>query len=89
MRYKLEDGTIINDPSYIMPDQWVDDRVAEKIREKYSINLECKMLRLGVNNPFNQDFIDYNKYVEECRSWGKAQKQMYADRRLNILEETL
>jgi hypothetical protein len=41
-----------------------------KIREKYSVNDEIKLIRLGASD----DFTAYNDYVETCRAWGVAAK---------------
>jgi hypothetical protein len=47
--------------------------VVEKIRLKYSINDEIKLLRIGASKkPIA--FDEYNKYAEECRAWGEAEK---------------
>lgn len=53
-------------------DDLIDDQVVEKIREKYSVNDEIKMLRLAPS----AETAAWNEYVEECRAWGKAQKEM-------------
>jgi hypothetical protein len=50
--------------------QLIDERVVMKIREKYSVNDEIKLIRLGASD----DFTDYNDYVETCRAWGTAAK---------------
>lgn len=56
----------------------IDRQVVAKIRERYpDENEEFKMLRLGILNPQNEEFIAYNQYVEECRAWGREQKQKY------------
>ena len=53
----------------------IDKQVVDKIREKYDENEEMKMLRLGVLNPQDENFIAYDKYVEECREWGRKEKE--------------
>lgn len=50
--------------------QLIDERVVMKIREKYSVNDEIKLIRLGASD----DFTAYNDYVEMCRAWGAAAK---------------
>ena len=50
--------------------QLIDERVVMKIREKYSVNDEIKLLRLGASD----DFTAYNDYIETCRAWGAAAK---------------
>lgn len=52
----------------------IDAAVVAKIRERYDANEELKMLRLGITDPENADFATYNAYVEECRAWGRSQK---------------
>lgn len=75
-----ETQEIISDPMYIMPDQWVNDRVVERIRTKYPLPEESKCLRLGVSDVNHPEFVAYNTYVEECRQWGKDQKAIYCER---------
>ena len=48
----------------------IDIRVVEKIRARYAIEDEIKLLRTGPSDSFNQ----WNAYVEECRAWGRAEK---------------
>ena len=50
--------------------QLIDERVVMTIREKYSVNDEIKLIRLGASD----DFTAYNDYVETCRAWGTAAK---------------
>lgn len=49
----------------------INDRVVERIRERYSVNDEIKMLRIGPS----EETEAYNDYVEECRAWGRAEKE--------------
>ena len=48
----------------------INQRVVEKIREKYSEDDEFKMLRLA---PSDESAL-YNDYVEECRALGRKEK---------------
>jgi hypothetical protein len=48
----------------------VNAQVVQKIRERYSINDEIKLLRLG--DSAEKDM--WVKYVEECRAWGVKEK---------------
>ena len=73
-------GELINDSTYIMPDQWVNDRVVDRIRVIYPLSEELRNQRLGISDINNPDFVDYNTHVEICRQWGKDQKAMYAER---------
>ena len=50
--------------------QLINDRVVSKIRERYSVNDELKLLRIGLS----EESTAYNDYVEECRDWGRAAK---------------
>lgn len=50
--------------------QLINERVVMKIRERYSVNDEIKLIRLGAPD----DFTAYNDYVETCRAWGAAAK---------------
>lgn len=45
----------------------INQRVVERIRERYSVNDELKMHRIGPT----QEFLDY---VEKCVAWGRAEK---------------
>jgi hypothetical protein len=49
----------------------INDRVVERIRERYSVNDEIKMLRIGPT----PETEAYNDWVEECRAWGRAEKE--------------
>lgn len=55
----------INSPQY----ENIRARVVDKIRQRYSINDEIKMLRIG-----GTESEAYNTYVEECRTWGRSEK---------------
>lgn len=71
----LLDVTPTEPPAPVITEADIDAEVVAKIRERYDINEECKMLRLGVINPENAEFVAYNTYVEECRAWGQSQKE--------------
>ncbi len=94
-QYKLKDGTIINEPGYIMPDSWVDDRVAEKIKEKYNandremflVNAVKKANGKNISAKKQKEFDDFDVWREECIAWGQSQKAIYAERKANVLEE--
>jgi len=49
----------------------INDRVVAKIRERYSLDDEIKLLRIGPSDETSA----YNAYVEECRAWGRAAKE--------------
>ena len=48
----------------------INDRVVAKIRERYNLNDEIKLLRIGLS----EESKVYNDYVEECRDWGRGEK---------------
>jgi hypothetical protein len=92
--YKLKDGTIVSDPQWIMSDEWVKDRVAEKINEAYKKDEQDKLNRLAnakslgltVSDIDYQAFLAFHNFAEAQRNWGQEQKDMYAERRLNVAE---
>lgn len=48
----------------------IDQRVADRIAEAYSLTDEIKLLRTAPS----AEFEAYNAFVEDCRAWGRAQK---------------
>ena len=71
-KYKnVETGKIIdpNNPSPPTHEE-INEMVVEKIREKYDVNEEFKMINLGITNPENADYVAYRTYVQECVDWG-------------------
>ena len=51
--------------------QLINERVVAKIREIYSLNDELKMIRLSPS----EESTAYDDYVEECRAWGRGEKE--------------
>lgn len=49
----------------------INQRVVEMIRDRYSVDDELKMLRLAPSD----ESTAYNDYVEECRAWGRQEKE--------------
>jgi hypothetical protein len=49
----------------------INERVVTRIRDRYSINDEIKMHRIGPS----PETEAYNDWVEECRAWGRAEKE--------------
>jgi hypothetical protein len=49
----------------------INDRVVAKIRERYGLNDEIKLLRIGLS----EESSAYNDYAEECRAWGRGEKE--------------
>ena len=50
--------------------QLINNRVVQRIRERYSVDDELKMLRITPSD----ESAAYGEYVEECRQWGREQK---------------
>lgn len=48
----------------------INTQVVAKIRERYSVDDEIKMLRLAPS----QETTEWNDYVEHCRQWGREEK---------------
>ena len=48
----------------------IDLQVVEKIRSRYSVSDEIKLLRTAPS----AEATVWNAYVEECRAWGKVEK---------------
>ena len=61
------DAIIAASPAY----RSINGRVVDMIRARYSVNDEIKMLRTGPT----KESEAYNDYVEECRAWGRAEKE--------------
>ena len=75
----------VTDSYFIMPDSWVNTRVVEKIRQRYSVEEEIKLNRLANvalkdSQPVPAEFDEYNLYVEQCRDWGNQMKALFAER---------
>lgn len=51
-------------------------RVVDKIRERYDLNEEIKLLRTALAATIDPD---YNAYVEGCRTWGDEEKKKLVD----------
>ena len=58
----------------ILEDKIIDKKIIAKIRQRYSIDQECEMLRLGILDVNNAEFQAYNSYVETCLGWGSEKK---------------
>jgi len=50
----------------------INQRVVARIREKYDLNDELKMLRLGALA--GADYDDYKIWCEACRTWGREER---------------
>ena len=58
----------------ILEDKIIDKKIIAKIRQRYSIDQECEMLRLGILDVNNAEFQAYNTFVETCLNWGSEKK---------------
>ena len=58
----------------ILEDKIIDKKIIAKIRQRYSIDQECEMLRLGILDVNNTEFQSYNSFVETCLNWGSEKK---------------
>ena len=58
----------------ILEDKIIDKKIIAKIRQRYSIDQECEMLRLGILDVNNTEFQAYNTFVETCLGWGSEKK---------------
>ena len=74
------DGKIWVDNKKQITTKEIDAMVVEKIRERYSINDECKILRMGIANKKNTLFKEYNEYVEKCCAWGQKEKERLGEK---------
>lgn len=45
--------------------------VNKLVKQKYSDSEEFAILRKSVGNPYNAEYIEYNAYVEDCKSKAK------------------
>ena len=58
----------------ILEDKVIDKKIIAKIRQRYSIDQECEMLRLGILDVNNTEFQAYNTFVKTCLGWGSEKK---------------
>ncbi len=55
--------------------QLIKKRITDKIREKYSLEEELKIIRNMINDKEKEKFTDYNNFVEACIAEGKVKKE--------------
>ena len=58
----------------ILEDKVIDKKIIAKIRQRYSIDQECEMLRLGILDVNHAEFQAYNTFVKTCLGWGSEKK---------------
>ena len=67
----IVDVVILESPKPAPPThEEINAKIVVKIREKYDINEEFKMINLGIADPTNEDYITYREYVQSCIEWG-------------------
>lgn len=49
---------------------YINQRVVQRIRERYSVDDEIKLLRIAPS----PETAAWNAYVEDCRQWGREQR---------------
>lgn len=59
----------IRTASYVV--KFIKQQVRDKIREKYELDDELKLLRLRDTN--KDEWDKYNAHAESCRAWGEAE----------------
>ena len=58
----------------ILEDKIIYKKIIAKIRQRYNIDQECEMLRLGILDVNNTEFQSYNSFVQTCLGWGSEKK---------------
>jgi hypothetical protein len=61
----------------------IKKRIKDKIRKKYSIEDELKIIRNKINGIEVEKYTEYNNYVEGCITEGKIEKEALV---ANVLE---
>lgn len=75
---KVKDGIVTSLTEGIVPAKLalthseINEMVVAKIREKYSVSEEFKMVNLGITDAENAEYVTYRNYVNECIAWGDA-----------------
>ena len=93
--FKLNEAGQYQIVDYIKSDEEIDKETFAKIKKEYPDKpeagepTEAKMLRLGILNPQDAEFIAYNNYVTACRLEGAAKKQSAATERTTLTEVEL
>ena len=67
---EIEDVNITEPKPVILTHEEINALVVDKIREKYDVNEEFKMINLGISDPENTKYIAYRDYVNECIAYG-------------------
>jgi hypothetical protein len=67
----------INKEPVLSEKEKINAYVVQKIRERYSIDDELKMQRLGIQERNNLEYKRYLNHVNVCIEWGDAEKKKY------------
>lgn len=69
----IQKETVVQQPDI----ESINAQVVTKIREKYDINEEFKMVNIGIEDQEDPEYISYREYVDECRNWGEEEKKKF------------
>ena len=71
--YNPSEAMILSDgwEPYDNREETYEERVAELVRERYSLNQELAILRQRDTKP--SEFVEYDGYVEDCKSMARKE----------------
>jgi len=72
---------------YIKSNEEINEETIAKIREKYSLDNELKILRTAKTN--TTAFTTYNNYIEQCQTEGEIKKQFAIGKVATLKKKTL
>lgn len=76
----IETNEIIFDFTPIETTPTIEDinrQIRVKIALKYDTSQEIEMLRLGMEDSNNAEYLAYKTYIAECITWGENEKTKY------------
>ena len=71
---------------YIKSDDEIDLETSAKIKSRFNDDEREKRLRLGIDNPLDPQFVEFNNFAFSCRTDGRAKKQAAATARAALTE---
>jgi len=72
--YVETDNKIVRDWKYIKCKKPLyDDLVVSKIRQKFNTNTELSLLHKAIENPQDESYLRYRRYVEECKKLARRE----------------
>lgn len=74
---KLIDIIVLEKPFVPPTKNEINHQIITKIRERYSVNDEFKMQRLGIKDLDNAEYQEYIEYVKKCIGEGDKKKQKF------------